>query len=278
MPAASDDPFVEIGSFKIPSIENTFVGRASCVVDATMEEIAAYEMWSNGRTRMAYDAAFSHSLGRNVKVLSEHSQLVYDMFLHEGKPRDRLMKVAWQRHNDDYMEVLGSYTEHPQFPESSTYFTRVKTTINLKCERMPPKGDVPQTRVEYLVEDKLTGQPPNTLNVKTDDRLMHLSRLRSFFAKREQLQMWQFAKAKDMLEGIASRAPTAAEEGIVASGFSALTSFETTHANANSSSSFSYKTLNFSTYAKGGSGSWGKAEAEVRALPEEVSARERSER
>jgi len=266
-PVLSDDPFVEIGNYAIPPKENTFVGRGVVVVDASPEQIAAWEMASSGRTRLKFDSR-NNNLGRNVKNLSEHSHLTHDMYLADGKYYDRLLRTEWKRESDESVEVLAGSVRHANFKES-TLFARVHSTTLMRCTKLAPIHAVLQTRVEYLVEEKLVGHQANSMTTRASERLMHLSRMREYFS-----QSLLVEEAKDVimneLVSSTSGASSPEEDGLVASGLTELGDYEMTHPQPAGASSFTYKTFNLKASFKSAGIAWGKVETEVRAPPPQV--------
>ena len=181
----SSDVFVTMESTFEEGGSAAGIGRAITVVDASIEDCAAWEVARMTRERMKEHYTFG-GLGKSVVKLNNHSELFYSAFKFSAlAPREFLVKDIWRKMDEDTMVVVYEDFEHDDFPVGGGKdFVRASSKSYYKYERLPEIEGIPQTRVTWCVQVDLKGLIPKALmNLKTSQTLGFLSTMRKKFDK-----------------------------------------------------------------------------------------------
>ena len=154
------------------------IGRAVTIVDASIEDCAAWEYVRVTRGRLRSHRK-NGGLEKSVVKLNNHCDLYHnavDFGIKTFAPREWLSKVVWKMMEEDTMIVCFEDTEHDDFPlGAGKDYVRASSGSFWKYERLPEVRDIPQTRVIYVQQADLKGFIPTFLiNAKIVGMLMYL--------------------------------------------------------------------------------------------------------
>ena len=183
------DPLVKMKTFLIPG-DSHVVGWAETEVDATIEDIAAWQFTATSNVRMN---EFKENGGREKMITkhNDHSQIdrkVFDFtnWNSLNRPRELLGQNVWKWENDAHskMNIASSpIIDEELAPSSGKRFIRATMYTLLKLERLEPVAGFPRTKVTYFAqEDLVRGYISKMfLNRKIIKLLNHLSFMRLAF-------------------------------------------------------------------------------------------------
>jgi hypothetical protein len=120
------------------------VGRATTVVDASVDECVAWELARTSRAQLKMYG------GRNEAVIrvNEHN-LIYtfemNLPISSFRPRDFVQAIMWRKRGDD-VTVVAESLDHPGFPMRPEY-VRGSATSHFEYKKLPSLGGIPQTQV-----------------------------------------------------------------------------------------------------------------------------------
>jgi len=145
--------------------ESLVAGVATTTVDASVEECASYEFCSLYSRKFKRSARDRGITDMTVKRINDHS-LYYLTTRDIGVPgfaeREFRTKVTWQK--DEHGRVMLDFSDttdcdgiHPVKPQS---IVAEQHTV-WYFETLPPKGDVPQTKVVFATKVDLSGAMPS---------------------------------------------------------------------------------------------------------------------
>ncbi|GMH95050.1 hypothetical protein TL16_g13066 [Triparma laevis f. inornata] len=196
----SPDPFVTMEFMGLGSDGGSTVGigRAVTVVDATMEDCAAWEWAKMTRQRVRVHYEFG-GLERKAVKINEHSEMFY-LAVGFGvtglSPREYLTKNVWKVVNENIMVVGYDVVEHDDVPNGGgKKYVRASTSGFFRYEKLPEVKGVPQTRVTYLTQMDLKGLIPKwVMNSKAVGILRLLSTMRKKFDREHDIDVGQRAE------------------------------------------------------------------------------------
>ena len=194
----SPDTFVKMDGIFEEGRSTAMIGRAVTIVDASIEECAAWEHARMSRKRMKEHHNFG-GLEKSVVKLTNHSELYYLVVDLGGKtiaPREWLTKVVWKMVSEDTMMVGFEDTKDNNFPPGAGKgYVRASSGCLWKYERLPEVLGIPQTRVTYTQQVDLKGFIPSfVMNSKLTETLKHLSNMRKKFDKSLEIDAGRRAK------------------------------------------------------------------------------------
>ena len=197
------------------------VGRAVIIVDASIEDSAAWEVARMTRERMRGHSK-SGGLDRKVVKLTNHSDLFYNVIDFGVKtlaPREWVSKVVWKLVDEDTMIVCVEDVEDDRFPPGAGKgYVRASSGAFWKYERLPEVRGIPQTKVTYIQQADLKGFIPSFIvNSKIVGQLSYLSKMRKKFDKSLEIDAGSRSELVQMIELTES------------SGAEALAQFEALH-------------------------------------------------
>ncbi|GMI34230.1 hypothetical protein TeGR_g7990 [Tetraparma gracilis] len=271
----SPDHFVHMSSVFKEENSNA-IGRATTIVDASIAEVAAWELAKMSRENLKEHVAFG-GLDRNLVRINDHQNIyhvVYDVSIPGFLPRQWVSRLVWKWEEDKKeLTVALDTIEHGAFPKRKEYL-RASTTTLVKYKQEANVGEIPQTKVTWTQQVDLGGAIPKWVNNRQGvSTLMYLSLMRERFdrslelhgKKREELVKMIKRHGRDGVEY------SEEEERIVAEGktwFKAFNGLKSKDVDMRSP-----QTKGRVAYKRGDSRAWGWSIATVRASPEEVLAR-----
>jgi hypothetical protein len=248
------------------------IGFATAVVDASIEDCAAWELSS-----MSREQTKSHherkGLGRSLTAANPHCyvyHLVVDLHLPGFQPREWVLRQVWKWDGDsrDRLDTVAENFENPESYPINPKYVRAKAFPHMRYEKLEPIGELPQTRVTYIQGFDLGGFIPKWVVSKGGvNQLMHLSAMRKKFDQSLEIDAANRARTVTMIKNH-SDAYSEEENIFVKEGLASFQMFE----------SQSAKDINMdipATKAKlafevGSSNACGWASTVVRASAEEV--------
>ena len=279
------DHFVKIGLSWIDK-DPMAVGKAITVVDATIEECAAWEMEKTGRANTQEYYNFG-GLRRDCVDVNEHHWLyhvVYDFAVPGLSPREFVCRVLWSwgggrgtALDRDKLLCVYQTIDHPQFPETSA-FVRATALSFFFYEKMPPIGNVPQTRVAYIQQVDLMGNIPKFyLNGLGVQNMMYISRMRRFHDKSHSLEVENHKEMLKRLKEHSSGGTVMYEKdelGVLKKGRECFVIFEKDDHDENVKKTKlqggGVLVHDEIAYKDGDAFGWGRSETLVRASPEQI--------
>jgi hypothetical protein len=149
--------------------------RASAVVDASIPELAAWEMSKMSREAQKVHVARG-GLDNELHKVSNHQNIyhaVTDMGIPAFLPREvvGIQLWKWTGINQQELTVVGVDADHAKYPKQQEY-VRMSATAVLKCKRLPAVGGVPQTMVTTNMQGELGGVIPSWLLYKKGTELL----------------------------------------------------------------------------------------------------------
>ncbi|GMH92018.1 hypothetical protein TrST_g565 [Triparma strigata] len=163
------------------------VGRAVTVVDASLEDCAAWELMKMSREAMKDHHEWG-GLDRKVVELTEHSSLyyvAYDLGVASLAAREWLCARVWKKVDENSMICCYEDAEDENFPPGAgKKYARASSNAFWKYERLHEVKGIPQTRVTYSLQADLKGLIPVFIaNFKITSTLAALSTMRKKFEK-----------------------------------------------------------------------------------------------
>ena len=163
------------------------IGRAVTIVDASIEDCAAWELARVSRERMKDHYKWG-GLGKSLLKLNNHSDLFYNVIDFGVKtlaPREWVSKVVWKMVDKDTMLVCYEDVEDDRFPPSAGKgYVRASSGAFWKYELLPEVRGIPQTRVTYCQQIDLKGFiAALVMNSRSVQTLEYLSSMRQKFDK-----------------------------------------------------------------------------------------------
>jgi hypothetical protein len=184
----SPDQLVKMGLF-VNDANSGGVGKGSVVVDASIEDCAAWELsaMSREQTKLHHERK---GLERSLTAANQHNLLYYlviDLQIPGLSPREWVSQIFWKREGSDKLVVLYGKIDHADFPPLKKY-TRAANRSRWEYERMESVGGIPQTKITYLLQNELCGVFPKWAGPKlTVGQLMLLSSMRLRFDKSQEI-------------------------------------------------------------------------------------------
>ena len=257
-PIPSKDPLVRM---ECRSLLNAAVGRATAVIDETVEICAIEEFQKETRARLKRHHATGLLPNRYIEC-GPHSAL-FHFFV---SSTEFLIKMVWLPTHDGIL-ICEDDALHPHFPVSDKY-VRGKTTIMLKYERLPPIGDVPQTRVTLYT---LVGGVTLT-DFRAFGKLNMVIGLRKKYDKSITVDEVRRAETISIIEEEFLTTPnTSEEQSVVEAGYSILEWFESkSKAKGKFTTDDPLVRMEYLPSVDNANVYWGMASATVKDSPEQV--------
>ncbi len=252
--------------------EEGALGRAITVVDASVEDCAAWELNS-----MCREFTKSHhergGLDRNFMVTNQHCgkyHLVIDLQIPGLQPREWVSHRIWKWNGDskDQLEVFAEDFEDSESYPINPKFVRAKSFAYYSYEKLEPLGGFPRTRVTYAQAIDLGGIIPKWIaSSGMVDQLMYTSVMRTLFDKSLAIDVAIRNENVDMIKNHTA-AYTKDEDDIIENGMSSFVIFHGKSAkNVAMESPTTAAKVAFKT---GDIHAWGWSKAVVRGAPEEI--------
>ena len=181
----SPDIFVKMESiFEEEKKSAAGIGRAITVVDASLEECAAWELARMTREVIKRQIDFG-CLDREIVKLNNHAELfhnVIDLGVRGFDCREWLLKGVWKMIDQNTMLTGFEDIEHGDFPIGAKNHVRASAGAFWKYEQLDDVAGIPRTRVTYIQQMDLKGFIPHAvINSKTVGTLGYLSDMRKKF-------------------------------------------------------------------------------------------------
>jgi hypothetical protein len=268
----SPDTLVKMGvHFK--KGESIGVLRATATVDATIEEIAAWEFLSDSRKNSKQDAASGMKvLAKSAYAENDHSSLfhmVIDFSIPGFSPREWLVRLIWKwGDNMNSLIIAVKSVDHHSFPEDPRYVRAINNVI-WKYNKLLPVNGTAQTQLTTIQHMDLGGAIPKfALNGQAVDHLMRMSVLRNMFDRTADIDGASRASIVDMIERHA--APyTEQENAIIDSGLAHFDRFQV-EGNVEEVKTISPLSQNELAQVKGDRLAWGRSRITERTTPEDA--------
>ena len=163
VPLPSPDLFVKIEKVREQG-SSVLVGRATAIVDATIEECAAWEWEKTTRERIKKGRE-DGTLEKNVKVFNEHSDEYRTVFsLATGtQPREILVNGIWKKDDENTQVCVYSNATSKVWPIQNHKAVRASVYSLWKFQKLPHLRGVPQTRVVFYGQADPKGIIPKTI-------------------------------------------------------------------------------------------------------------------
>jgi len=183
----SPDPFIQMDS---ALTDTGGVGRATCVIDASVELCAAWELAKMSRANLREYHEFD-GIERGFRRLNDHSfilQVVYKVF--PGfSPREWVVGYIWRWADAKTLIIVAADAPHADFPEG-TRFIRTYNNISYEFTELPPVGGVPQTSITHSQRSELSGQIPRAVvRMGSRSTFLHIGMMRKEFDKSLQIDL-----------------------------------------------------------------------------------------
>jgi hypothetical protein len=208
----SPDPFVEMGHIFMKGDAN-IVGSACTVVDASMEECAAWDFQIGSRRRIQDFYKSKKGVLRQVVPVNDHC-LVHHTIYNIGlglTDRENYTKMVWKRLDENTIVTANdSCSPTAAFKHEEKGSVTARYTALLSYDRLPPIGNVAQTKVSLRVHANMGGLiPPAFVNTGGVNQMMHLSRMRMKFDRSAFIDA---ASRTKIVEAVKSHADEYSEE------------------------------------------------------------------
>jgi hypothetical protein len=167
------------------------VGTATTIIDASVEECAAWDFGIGSRQRTTNFHNSKRGIGRIVVPINQHCIVQYTAYHlgHGLTNREGFVKMIWKKVDSDSVVVAYEPCEGiPEIPYKDRGWVTAKYTMQLKFQRLPPVGGIGQTRASLRVHTDVGGAiPASFVNLRGVSQLMHLSRMRHVFDKSSEI-------------------------------------------------------------------------------------------
>ncbi|GMH77977.1 hypothetical protein TL16_g07607 [Triparma laevis f. inornata] len=264
----SPDVFVKMMSTVVKEGDQAVIGKCVAVVDAAIEDCAAFELAKMTRVKMKDHYDFG-GVEREEVALTNHSDLFYfvaDFGIKSFARREWLMKSVWKMVDENTIIIGYEDAENDNYPiGAGKKYVRASATAFWKFERLPEMNGFPLSRVTYCQKADLKGFIPRFVaNLKIVRTLEILSVMRKKFDKSLEIDVGRRA---EIVKKIKREVETGGAEGFAQ--FEAM--FEEKRGWERPSRSFG-KADSFVKTEILGSHSWGKTTVKIKAEMEEVAA------
>ena len=260
----SPDHLVKIGKIFIDG-SCSAVGRASVTFDASMEACMAWQVAKMSREEVRTSLSLEKSL---TKINNHHN--IYLYVVNFGVPgfqtRQFLTSMIWKRQGETLVMVADA-AEHTDIPPNPAYIQGTTTTYTV-FEKLPPLGEVPQTRATFTQQVDLMGSIPKfVVNGGVVKQAMFFSVRRLKLERSLEIDGATRARNVEMITGHAEQY-SGEEKALLKDGEKHFTDFQETK--AKSLEIASPLTTAKIAHKSGDMHAWGRSTTTVRARPEEV--------
>jgi hypothetical protein len=198
----SPDPLVDMGSI-FKDGDSSAIMRATCTVDAAMEEIGSYEFSLETRSRKERYYNFG-GIDRGLIRESMHSQLYkvcYEFGVPGVYPREWVSRILWKKVDDETMLLVVVDAEVDEYPKKSDR-VRAKAKTLWEYKKLPNLNGVPQTRVSYFTQIGFNGIIPKAIaNSRGVKLLNYLSNVRERFDRGSEIDAMRRKVSERVCEG-----------------------------------------------------------------------------
>jgi len=217
----------------------------------------------------------SRSLEKSITRINNHHNLylyVVDFGVPGFQTRQFLSSMIWKRQGETLV-LVSDAVEHADFPPNPTHIQGTTTTHTV-LEKLPPLGEVPQTRSTFTQQVDLRGSVPKfVVNGTAVKQLMYASIQRLKLERSLEIDRGVRARNVDMI----TRHEEGHEEGYSAAETRILDDGEKLFADFAAMATVGIKSASPLTkteisFKKKDSEGWGRATTVVRATPTEVRA------
>ena len=165
--------------------DSLVTGLAKCVVDAPLEEVAAWEM-----LKMSRQGVKAHILKGGIdkwtREINEHSQYYVqtrDLKIPGLSVREWRSKVVWKKLNEKQIMIMYEDTRELDEELGSKYTLGTARTVFM-MERLPDLKSMPQTSVVFVVRVDIAGAVPSfIMNKQSEKFTKNLTNMRTTFDK-----------------------------------------------------------------------------------------------
>jgi hypothetical protein len=236
-----------------------------------MEDCAAWDFHIGSRLRIRDFYKSKKGVKRQAVRCNDHCTVQYSAY-HLGlglTTREGYTKMLWEKMDENTMLVAYEPCEPTAaFDHKEQGWVTAKFTTLLRFERLPPVGDVAQTRVSFRVHTNLGGLiPPKFVNAQGIGLLMHVSRMRLKFDKSAEIDAASRTRIVNVIQNHADEY-SEEEDGAIKDGMGYFAMFE--DENSKELALEFRSTFAKIAYKEGDNCAWGWASATVRATPEEI--------
>jgi len=260
--------------------DKSHVGRAITVVDASIEDIAAWEMTKMSREILtvlsaAHDRGYQEFDRKFMKV-NEHNYLYYllvQVNVPGVLPREILVNILWKWLDADTLVVVYNDAEHDDFPKVAGH---VRSSIKSICkyERLPPLNNIPQTRLTFTLQANPEGTigmlPDGYLKAMTVSQLEYLVLARQRFDKSIAVDKFARDITASKLSINQRRVYTEDEDGVIKEGAEMLKAFDQDKKKTKVKTGSATVLFNEIAHKAGDRIGWGGSEFVVRAKKKSV--------
>jgi len=242
------------------------VGRATTVVDASIEVCAAWEM-----AKMSREQLKKPSLWKTLTAVNSHNHVYHTVCDYVNAPgflpREFVVRQVWQHQDAEKLVVIYESFEHADYPMRSEYVRGSSMTCSAYVQ-LPTVAGVPQTRVTSTSEIDMGGNLPRIAQkIGTLRFLRSLSATRNRFDKSPEIdgatRALNVGLIADHVEQYSEEENALLEEG--EKHFAVFKEMK-----AKSLRMSSPLTTGEIAFKKKDSHAWGRATTTVRTRPEEV--------
>jgi len=226
----SPDHLVRMGKIFIENSDN-IVGSATTVVDASVEQCAAWDFTLDSRARQR---AFQRGEKRQLERLNDHAAINYTACrLGSGlNNREWYTKSVWKKIDPSTVEIGYAPCERTEaFYSEDRGWVMARYSAHIKFQRLASVHSVNQTKVTMRVHTDAGGNiPVSFVNKRGVSQLMHLSRMRIQFDKSLEVDGGTRALNVEMISGHDGVDYSEEENRILTEGEKHFTDFQGTKA------------------------------------------------
>jgi hypothetical protein len=223
----SPDHLVEM---KFDNKDEGGIGRAATVVDASIEECAAWNM-SNLSREHTKRYRERNGINRSLTDTNQHCSiyhLVVDLQISGLQLREWVTRRVWKWDGDskDRLEIfVENFEDSVNYPVNPKH-VRAKAFAHFSYEKLEPIGEIPQTRVTYVQALDMGGIIPKRVASKgAVSQLMNLNAMRERFDKSAEIDAASRARIVAMINKHAD-AYSAEENKVIEDGLENFKMFE----------------------------------------------------
>ncbi|GMH54262.1 hypothetical protein TL16_g01637 [Triparma laevis f. inornata] len=241
--------------------------RATAVMEATVEDLAACEFDPDSRHRARY---FMEQHGKQRKVVKINDHYYVQMRRFEVplyKPREFVQKITWKMSEGGNKIEVGS---------DNQYIRSVGTSLFV-FEKLPPLSGIPQTKMSYVVKMSWGGFIPSRhVKIKALEGLSWIMSMRKTFDRKKELDAMERKQFIDKLnldvwsqDTSSTSSYTDEEKRAIEEGQSFFRIFQNNPTKKRVASS-SASVINEIAFRKNDRMGWGLSETKIKACKEDI--------
>ena len=248
------------------------VGRASTIVDASIEECCAWELLKMSRVKMKKHY-HSGGLERGFKFQNDHCSVynvVRKLPVPFSKHREWVLRQVWKWSDRDTLVVVHESTPSGKLNEG---YTRVTAASYCEYERLEDIGETHQTRVTFTSTNRYGGWFTGAVGVKLNiAALSMVSEMRAGFDQSLSIDGGHRLATIEGIKRHLHESPryTADENDMLVKGVSYFDKFESSDRKSRRVKTDMPSIVNEILHMKDGTKSWGRSEVTVRTSKEEA--------